>query len=48
MFIEKFKTILELKTHKRVYTGLVCCYWFEGNVVHREIFHEKDLEKIKH
>lgn len=48
MFIEKFKTIRELTTNRPIYTGLVSCYWFEGNVVHKALFDEKDLEKVSY
>ena len=47
MSIEKFTTILCLETGKRIYTGLLQCYWFEGKRLKRALFHEDDLEQVQ-
>lgn len=47
MFIEKFKTI-RAQDNRPLYTGLISCYWFEGKVVHKALFDEKDLEKVSY
>lgn len=47
MYIQKFKTVLELQTNRRIYTGLVYCYWFEGKYPRKQVFHEDELEAYK-
>lgn len=47
MHIQKFITIIELNTNKRIYTGLICCYWYENQKVKKGVFHEDELELAK-
>lgn len=44
MSIEKFKTVQRLDKTTRIYTGLVICFWFEGEKIKKDTFHEDDLE----